>query len=265
MASVWVRFGKASTTVLVLLALIELIPHIQASVSQGWPGHFLPFLWANLALWVGGLHWYLPAAALAGGVAASVPNNASGPRILEVLTVAAVLAGLSFMLRGFVGPHLFYHASQTLLDMSLPPQADLPANLPPNDWSQMRRLTMSEQGDPGTGVMLAMVHSTVAFAILAAMMLPLGLSIGNGSRRFRIQARRRRAAWLMAAMTIVLVYAAQIAAWGVALTPGVAAGPVIYMGFLAVPLAILLTLIWSAPTDNPGDELQKLGEPGASR
>jgi hypothetical protein len=239
MPNPWTQFSKAALAVLSLLALLGLIPHVQSAMARRWPLGVVPVL----AGWLDGLHWYLPAAALVGGVAVSVSSVLRPPRFREVLVVAIILATLSFALRGFVGPHLFHQATHGLLDTN-PQQAELAATLRPNDWNYLRWLAAEEPARSDVGAILAMVHSTVAFAILSAIMLPLGLLIGTGSRRFT-GASRRRAAWAMAAGTIAVVYGAQIGAWRVAVAAELWPVTLVYVGFLTVPLAILLTLVWS--------------------
>jgi hypothetical protein len=245
MPNPWTQFTKTASAVLGVLALLGLIPYV-------WPGGVFPNLWANLASWVDDLHWYLPAAALAGGVVVAGSEHLRQPRLRDVILVATILAVLSFALRGFVGPNLFHYATQALLDTTTQAQSELAATRGPNDWNHLRRLTAQEPAHPGRAGMLALVHSTVAFAMLSAIMLPLGLVIGNGSRRFPAT-NRRRAAWAMAAGTVAVVYAAQIGAWRVAVTAEIWPVPLVYLGFLVVPLVILLTLTWSGAA--PGDKL----------
>jgi hypothetical protein len=256
MPNPWTQFTKTALAVSGLLAVLGLIPYAQYGAEQGWPGGLFPSLWANLALWIGDLHWYLPAAGLAGGVAVAGPEHRFRPRLRDVVLVAAILAALSFALRGYVGPYLFHFASQALLDTANPPQTELATTLRPDHWNHLRWLIAQEPAHPAMAGMLAMVHSTVAFAILSAIMLPLGLMIGNGSRRFP-GTSRRRAAWAMAAGTVAVVYAAQIGAWRVAVTAEIWPVPLVYLGFLIVPLVILLTLTWSGAAGWPGDELQR--------
>jgi hypothetical protein len=240
MPNPWTQFSKAALAVVSLLALLGLIPHVQSAMVRGWPLGIFPVL----AGWLDDTHWYLPAAALVGGVAVAVSSFLRPPRFREVLVAAMILATLSFALRGFVGPHLFHHATHGLLDTTNPQQAEFAATLRPNSWNYLRWLATEEPARSDVGAILAMVHSTVAFAILSAIMLPLGLLIGTGSRRFT-GASRRRAAWAMAAGTIAVVYGAQIGAWRVAVTAELWPVALVYLGFLTVPLVILLTLVWS--------------------
>ena len=152
--------------------------------------------------------------------------------------------------RAWSGVH---HATQGLLDTTNPRQAELGAALRPNDWNYLRRLAAQDPGRPDRAAILAMMHSTVAFALLSAIMLPLGLLIGKGSRRFG-GTGRRRAAWPMAAGTVAAVYAAQIGAWRIAVTAELGSVPLVYVGFLVLPLVILLTLTWSGAAVGPADE-----------
>lgn len=242
MPNAWVRFARVAGAVFAVFALLGLIPHVQHGVNQGWPGG-LPYLWATLASWFGGLHWYLPVAALAGGVAlADATRVRRRPRLLELLLAAVFLASLSFALRGFIGPHLEYFARVHLLEVNQ--AADVAATLRPNDWSYRRRLAAEGAQEYDVAGILAMVHSTVAFAILSGIMLPLGVAIGNGSRRF-LGTSQRRAAWAMAAGTTAVVYGAQIGAWIVVTATGAWPASLVYLGFLTVPLVILMTLVWS--------------------
>jgi hypothetical protein len=260
MPSPWTRFSKTAIAVLSLFALLGLIPHVQFGVAQGWPLGLLP----ALAGWFGDLHWYLPAAALAGGVAVAGSRHFRAPRLREVVLAAVILATLSFALRGFLGPHLFHHATQGLLDTTTPQQAELAATRQPNDWNYLRGPAAQEPAPRHGAGIVAMVHSTVAFAILSAIMLPLGLLIGKGSRRFPGPSRRR-AAWAMAAGTITAVYGAQIGAWRVVVTAELWPAALVYLGFLTVPLVILLTLLWSGAGGPAAYEPHGPPAPGAPR
>lgn len=239
----WIQLGKVSVIVFCLFALLGLLPYLQHAVDQGWPGGFLPYLGAILASWVGSLHWYLPVAALAGGVALALAGRQGDVRVLHVILACALFAVLSFALRGFIGPHLEHHARLGLLDMASQRQADLAAPLRPNDWNYLRALA-ARGGREDTAALLAMVHSTVAFAVLSAIMLPLGIAIGNGKQNL-LGAARLRATWIMATGTTAVVYAAQAGMWRVAITAEIWPAALIYFGFLTVPLVVLLTLAWS--------------------
>lgn len=265
MPNPWTQFAKTGGAVLSLLALLGLIPYVQHGVAQGWPGGFFSYTWAILASWFGGLHWYLPAAALAGGVALRVASHSRRqPRLREVILVATIVGSMSFALRGFIGPQLEHHAFEGLLDLGNPQHAEVAAVLQPNDWNFLRELIAEEGVERGdVAHLVALLHSTVAFAILSALMLPLGVAIGRGSSRFSWSSRRR-AAWGMAAGTIAVVYGAQIGAWRVAVTAAAWPAALIYVGFLTVPLVILLTLMWSgAPVSVTGGESQRPLPPGA--
>lgn len=244
MRNPWIQFGKVSLIVFAFFALFGLIPYLHHAVDQGWPGGFFPYLWAILASWVGSSDWYLPAAALAGGVALTSSRHVDRPRLIHVFLACAAFAALSFALRGFIGPHLEHHARLGLLDMANQRQAELAASLRPNDWNYLRALAAPEGNRADSVALLAMVHSTIAFAVLSAIMLALGLAIGNGGRRF-LAATRRRATWTMAAGTTAVVYGAQIGAWRVAMTAEIWPAALVYFGFLTVPFVILLTLVWS--------------------
>lgn len=244
MRNQWLQVGKVSLLVFAFFALLGLIPYLHYAVDQGWPGGFFPYLWATLAGWVASLDWYLPVAALAGGVALMSSRHVDRPRLIHVFLVCAAFAALSFALRGFIGPHLEHHARLGLLDMANQRQAELAASLRPNDWSYLRELAVRDGNRADSAALLAMVDSTIAFAVLSAIMFPLGLAIGNGGRRF-LAPTRRRATWAMAAGTTAVVYGAQIGAWRVAMTAEIWPAALVYFGFLTIPLVILLTLVWS--------------------
>jgi hypothetical protein len=163
---------------------------------------------------------------------------------------------LSFAIEGFIAPHLRYHAMLGILETvsvaegSADLHAELMAARRPQDWNFFRGL--AARGEDGRNS-LAIGHSMVAFAILPAIMLPLGLAIGHGSRRFSGSARRLTAC-AMAAATTILVYGAQIGAWWVALSTEIWTGKIIYFGFLTVPLVIFLTLAWSGTAWPPSTE-----------
>lgn len=239
----WIQFGRVGVIVFAVFALLGLLPYLQHAVEQGWPGGFFPYLGALLASWVGSLHWYLPVTALAAGIALARAAQVGRLHVRQVVLACVGLAVLSFALRGFVGPHLEHHARLGLLDMANQRQADLAASLRPNDWNYLRALTANGERQD-TAALLALIHSTVAFAVLSAIMLPLGIAIGNGSETWE-GAARRRATWTMAAGTTAVVYAAQAGAWRVAVTAEVWPAGLVYFGFLTVPLVILLTLVWS--------------------
>lgn len=245
MPNPWTQFAKTGGAVLSVLALLGLIPYVQYGVAQGWPGG-VSYTGAILASWAGGLHWYLPASALSGGVALVVSSHSRRkPRPWEVILAATLLGAMSFALGGFIGPQLEHYAFQGLLDPNTQQHAEVAAVLQPNDWNYLRELIAQEGGERGgVAQLVALVHSTVAFAILPAIMLLLGIAIGTGSGRF-LGPSRRRAAWAMAAGTIALVYGAQAGAWRVAVTAEVWPVALVYFGFLTVPLVILLTLMWS--------------------
>lgn len=250
MRNAWMQLARISLMVFAVFAVLGLVPYLNHAIGAGWPGGFLPYLWATVAGWVGSLDWYLPVAALAGGVAfASAMRERGRHPYLHVLLGCAAFAALSFALRGYIGPYLEHNARLGLLDMANPRQAELAGSLQPNDWSFLRALAARE-GTPG---LVATVHATVAFALLSAVMLPLGLAIGNGSRRFR-GAARRRAGWIMAAGTTAVVYGAQIGAWRLAMAAAIWPAALVYFGFLTVPFVILLTLVWAgaARPQGPG-------------
>jgi hypothetical protein len=250
MRSPWIQFARVGFLIFALFALSGLIPYLQYAASNGWPGGFFSYMRAILAAWFGGLHWYLPVGALVGGVSVTASSDGRRhTRLLETILVCAGLALLSFAIRGFIGPHLEHHAHLGLLDMTIERNAEVAASLRPNDWNFFR--TLAARGED-EGASLAMVHSTIAFAVLSAIMLPLGLAIGHGSRRF-LGPARGRAAWAMAAATTTVVYAAQIGAWRVALSTEAWTGELVYFGFLIVPLVMLLALAWSGTAWPPSD------------
>jgi hypothetical protein len=258
MRTPWISSVRAGLLVMAGFALLELIVRLLDATSRGWPGGFFPYLLAVLAGWVAGLHWYLPVGALVGGIAVvAADRSGRGPRLREVVVACATLAVLSFAVRGFIGPHLEHRSLVALVDMSIERQAALVSALEPNDWIYLRALARQRAAEGiETLSLMAMVHSTVAFAILSAVMLPLGLAIGLGSRRF-LGPARRRAVWAMAAATTALVYGAQVGAWRLVLTAEIWPGPLIYVGFLTVPLVMLLTLAWSGVAWPGPDEPQR--------
>lgn len=237
----WTEFVRVGSLVTGGFVVLHLAVHLVDAGTRGWSLGSLPELLVILASGVDGIAWYFPVGALAGGIAAAVTSELRrGPRPMEVLIAGAGLALVTFVMAGFIGPRVFHLAGRGVLPEGMATVA--------NDWTFFLSRAAEAEGDELMPY-AAMVHGTVALAVLTSLMLPLGLAIGRGSRRFAGRGRRR-AVWAMAATTTLVVYGAQAVSWRLAVIGEVSPAPLLYAGYWLVPLVLLFTLAWAGATSS---------------
>lgn len=252
MSDRWRGFARVSGLTFGTFILLDLVGALVGASSRGWPGGAM-YLLPVLAGVVNRAYYYLPVAALLGAVSLARSEKAgSSVRPVEVLGAAVGVAALSFVLNGYVGPHLFHSSLQALLpEQSRTGQA--------NDWTFFLSTAHAMKGHvPALGTVAgssgsmeirrelsAMIHAPVAFALLGGLMVPLGLLLGRISTRFSGRAGRL-STWGMCAVATASIYGAEIWTWNLSNRGLVQPVPLLYIGYLALPVVLMTTLFWSA-------------------
>lgn len=200
-----------------------------------------------------------------------------------VLTAVVAVSALSFVLSAFTGPHLQHQAFQVMIsqvDPATTSRSTVTAlrDTEANDWFYLRALAAERlvegeadawspdvSSDPEEAeaqarlaesrrnavrearAIVSETHLWIGWAIMAGLMLPIGLTVGHTGPRFSGRSGRV-APWAMAAGVVVAILSSHLVVWPFVGSGVVPALPLLYWAPVFLPSVILASLLWAGAT-----------------